>query len=144
MCIISSVLPWAVCSKAGSQGGTLIIRVENVASAGGMVWVGLYDSPEDFLVKDRSVLKGIAVKEEGNLVIPLSGIAFGQYALAVFHDKNNNGILDQNLLGIPKEPFAFSRPAPSRWRLPRFREVAFTFEQEGQVLLTRLRPWRKH
>jgi uncharacterized protein (DUF2141 family) len=106
--------------------------------------VGLYDAPDHFLDKEKAVLKGIRIQAQGTLSIPVRELPFGRYAVAVFHDRNNNGVLDQNFFGIPKEPFAFSRPAPSRWRLPRFEEVAFTFDKAEQVLHTSLKPWRKH
>ncbi len=32
----------------------------------------------------------------------------GTYAVAVIHDENNNGKLDTNFLGMPKEGYAFS------------------------------------
>ena len=37
------------------------------------------------------------------------------YAIAVFHDINDNGILDKNALGIPLEPYGFSRNARARF-----------------------------
>jgi uncharacterized protein (DUF2141 family) len=32
----------------------------------------------------------------------------GTYAVAMFHDENNNGHLDENALGIPTEGYGFS------------------------------------
>lgn len=32
----------------------------------------------------------------------------GEYLFSFYHDINNNGKLDTNFLGIPKEPFGFS------------------------------------
>lgn len=126
------------------RSGTLVVEVSNVEEPAGMVWVGLYDAPDHFLDKEKALLKGVRIQARGTLSVSLRELPFGRYAVAVFHDRNNNGVLDQNFLGIPKEPFAFSRPTPSRWRLPRFEEVAFTFGEEKQVLHTALKPWRKH
>jgi len=35
-------------------------------------------------------------------------IADGEYVIAVYQDTNNNGEMDTNFFGIPKEPFALS------------------------------------
>lgn len=50
-------------------------------------------------------------------------IISGPYAIAVFHDQNNNGRLD-TFLGIPREGFGFSRNASPFARAPHFSECA--------------------
>lgn len=49
-------------------------------------------------------------------------LAPGRYAIAVFHDENNNLKLDK-MAGIPKEGFAFSRNPSIKFRAPKFEEV---------------------
>lgn len=149
------ITSWLMCGACWALGmfgrgepetvrGTLQVEVTDVQEAGGMIWLGLYDGPDHFLDKEKAVLKGVVVERAGVYVIALEELPFGAYALAVFHDQNNNGLLDQNWLGIPKEPFAFSRPISSKWRLPRFEEVSFVFDREKQVVRTSLKRWRKH
>lgn len=41
--------------------------------------------------------------------ISFDNVPDGQYALFVFHDKNNNGVMDKNWLGIPKEGYGASQ-----------------------------------
>ncbi len=41
----------------------------------------------------------------------LTGVPGGDVAVAVAHDKNKNGKVDRNLLGIPKERYGFSNGA---------------------------------
>ena len=48
--------------------GTLQISVENIKEAEGMIWVGLYRSEEDFLVKEKAILVGVRVEEEDRAV----------------------------------------------------------------------------
>lgn len=61
--------------------------------------------------------------------VPLSGTtakacfavsAPGTYAVAVFHDENDNHHLDTNLLGLPVEGFGFSNDAPTLIGPPSF------------------------
>lgn len=35
-------------------------------------------------------------------------LKYGKYAVTVFHDENDNGTLDHNLLRMPAEPLGFS------------------------------------
>ena len=121
--------------------GTLHIEVNNIRSVKGKVWIGIYDSKHNFLVKEKAIIQGVSVSKEGPLTINVSDLTYGQYAIAIFHDENDNGELDRNLLGIPSEPFAFSRVPKSKWRLPSFDEVKFSFQDPGQKIATYLKKW---
>ena len=37
-----------------------------------------------------------------------TNIPFGEYAICVFHDENENGFIDTNFMGMPKEHVAAS------------------------------------
>ena len=50
--------------------------------------------------------------DEGLLeLIDFADLPPGRFAVAVFHDENENDELDVNFIGIPKEGYAFSRDA---------------------------------
>lgn len=52
----------------------------------------------------------------------------GQYAVFVVYDKNANGKMDKNFLGIPKEPVGMSRnPTQSKLGPPKFSDVSFDY-----------------
>jgi Uncharacterized protein conserved in bacteria len=46
----------------------------------------------------------------------------GDYAIAAFVDRNNNGVLDKNNLGYPKEPFALSNQVRPLFSAPTFKQ----------------------
>ncbi len=121
----------------------LFIEVDNIRQDMGTIWVGIYDKEANFLVKEKAIILGEAVRTTGRLTVQVSDLPRGEYAVALFHDINGNGELDVNFLGIPTEPFAFSGQPGSRWRLPRFEEVKFNFVYPNQVLNTRLRKWNE-
>jgi len=52
----------------------------------------------------------------------------GVYAVAAVHDLNGNGRLDTNFLGMPKEPYGFSRAARGRFGPPSFEDAALRLE----------------
>ncbi len=121
--------------------GRLVLEIENIKQAEGIIWVGIYDSASSFLIKEKAIVKGYDVEHLGSLEAYLSDLPFGTYAIALFHDINNNGEMDRNFFGIPSEPYAFSQPPRTKWRLPRFEEVQFRFQKDGQVLRASLRKW---
>jgi uncharacterized protein (DUF2141 family) len=52
----------------------------------------------------------------------------GRYTVFVVHDKNGNGKMDRNFLGIPKEPVGLSRnPNPPKFGAPKFSDASFDY-----------------
>lgn len=127
-------------SLYSANSGQLIIEVDNIKRAEGIIWVGIYvDS--NYMIKEKAIIEGVDVETTGKIDIQIPALAFGTYAIALFHDINGNGELDQNLIGVPTEPFAFSQIPKSKWRMPKFREIQFDFAQDNQVVHTRLSGW---
>lgn len=128
--------------NTSSIDGHLLLNIENVEQGGGMVWIGIYDSQSSFLNQEEAVLvQGEKIERAGETLIKLDKIPYGTYAAALFYDENNNGVMEQNWIGIPLEPYGFSVPFAPKWRVPRFTEVQFAFERDGQVLRTELVRW---
>ncbi len=123
------------------ESGSLVIEINNITSPEGIIWVGIYDSEENFMIKENAIVEGYKVDETGHKTVHVDQLTYGKYAIALFHDINGNGELDRNWLGIPSEPYAFSRRPKSKWRLPRFREIVFSFTTNRQHLSTSLRKW---
>ena len=121
--------------------GRLIIKINNVSKDKGIIWIGLYDSADTYLIKEKSILKKIDVSQKGYHEMVIDSLPYGTYAMALFHDVNANGEMDRNLLGIPSEPYAFSKKPKSKWRLPKFDEVKFNFSQDVQEIDTKLKKW---
>jgi len=121
---------------------TLQVAVDNVRSAQGTIWVGIYQSEEDFLDREKARLVAVKVSEEGRAYVALPDMEVGkQYALGLFHDVNDNGEFDTNWLGLPAEPWAFSGEPKTRLRLPRFDEVSFRLTDSTTWSVLRLRKW---
>ncbi len=129
-------------SAAPPVHAALELIIGNVTKQSGSIWVGIYESEEDFLNREKARLLAVEVIQKGSLTIKIDSLQIGkQYAFALFHDINGNGELDRNFLGIPTEPWAFSRPLPSRFRLPHFHEVKFTLRFQKNQQAVSLRKW---
>ena len=101
----------------------LELKVENVKEAVGNLRVGIYRSADEF--RKTAVKELQAPASATPVVIRVPGLAAGDYAIAIYHDRNGNQKLDSNLLGIPNEPYGFSGSArnlagPATWEQARF------------------------
>ena len=108
-----------------------LVLKTNVQIKGNLVVV-LYTNAADFLTEKGTVLKAQAVAEE-TLTFETESLAKGTYALVVFEDLNNNGLLDQNKLGIPQEPFGFSKAKLGIFGPPSFNKASFNFPEESKI-----------
>lgn len=72
------------------------------------------------------------------IVIPVDSLSikwthhslpFGDYAIAVYHDKNTNGKIDTNILGIPKESYGFSNNARGKFGPASWADSKFTINE---------------
>lgn len=118
-----------------SDTGSLILEFSNVEPSKGCVNARLYNSSDKFLVKDGTCHKcKTRVGKEKSVKIIVDNLPFGNYAVAAFYDENCNEKLDKNFIGLPKEPYAFSRPYSVKTRKPNFNEVSISFTKNNQVV----------
>jgi uncharacterized protein (DUF2141 family) len=62
----------------------------------------------------------------------------GQLAISAHHDRNENGELDKNLVGMPTEPYGFSNNPKRGYGPPKFEQVVVT--RPDDALLSS--PWQ--
>lgn len=108
----------------------LNIRTEDTITS--PLVVVAYSNADDFLTERGTVLKTTRA-QDSSLSFEVKGLDSGTYALVVFEDRNKNGVLDQNKLGIPQEPFGFSKAKLSLFGPPSFRKASFNFPEESEV-----------
>lgn len=120
----------------------LRVQLTGIDKAKGQILVALYDRETAFLNTQKAhSLKVLPVENKGTLSLSLGALPTGEYALACFHDLNNNGKLDKNLLGVPTEPYGFSNNARPKFRAPSWEEAKFALPQGGAVVTVALERW---
>ncbi|SDQ18406.1 DUF2141 domain-containing protein [Flagellimonas zhangzhouensis] len=112
---------------------TLSVKVNNVTSNEGKVNVAVYNSHEAFLSFDKVMKTHGVSAHKGTVDLTITDLPDGEYALAVFHDENDNGKLDTNWLGIPKEKVAFSNAKMKTFGPPKYKECAFTVNSDYEI-----------
>jgi uncharacterized protein (DUF2141 family) len=115
---------------------TLTIHIVNARNANGVIRVALFYSPEGFPGDASKALRTQPAKIDPqtlNAQAVFSGVPQGTYAVMVFHDENNNGKLDKNMIGIPKEGYGASDSAAKKMHAPVFDEAKFSLTSDQSV-----------
>lgn len=122
----------------------VILQISELEAAKGSLRVAVFDKETHFLDSENAVLRQVfPVKTNNKTEIKLKGLKPGYYAVAIFHDINDNGELDCNFFGIPKEPYAFSNDAGSKWKKPTFQEARLYIKPDGLSIPLKLHRWKE-
>ncbi|MBC6430309.1 DUF2141 domain-containing protein [Nostoc sp. HG1] len=116
-------LAWSFSAKANFN-GKLTVEIDGLKNKQGQVCVSIFASSEGF-PSDRGLQKQCTKITGTPLPIIFENLKAGSYAIAVFHDQNNDGTLNSNVFGIPSEGFGFSSNPEIRTRAAKFSEAAF-------------------
>jgi uncharacterized protein (DUF2141 family) len=68
------------------------------------------------------------------VIIKIDSLSYGEYAVKVFHDENQNGELDTDFLGIPSEDYGYSNDASSWFGPPSWDKAKFTFHNREMTI----------
>lgn len=124
--LVAAVPPTAAESANISLSGDLTVAVDAINSQEGNVCFKLFAGSQGFPNEDESaVLKQCVPVAEVPLTITFEDLAFGNYALAVYHDANTDGVMNRNALGMPSEGYGFSNDAPAITGPAQFADAMF-------------------
>jgi len=79
----------------------LDVTITGVRSAGGVVRLALYDRAEGFATEEAVVAAQVVPAARGAVRAVLEGLGAGTYAIAAYHDEDNDDKFDRFLL-IPR------------------------------------------
>lgn len=128
------LLFWSVLSQS-QETSSIQLEISGLQEAKGNLYVSVYDSEDDWLGENTVARKQVTIEEsrEGELVTTELQLPQGDYALSIYHDSNNNGDLDTNFIGIPKEPVALSNNARPKFGPPKYKDAVFSLGAETVV-----------
>jgi len=109
---------------AAQATATLTVKVWGLKKQG-KVFVYLYNQDDGFPTKSEKAFKTITlpVTTADTVYAKFEGLAPGDYAVAVMHDENDNGQIDTNWIGIPKEGLGVSNNAKGVMGPPKFKDA---------------------
>lgn len=112
--------------------GILIVEVSGLKDATGNVYIAVYNSDSTWLTDATVQTKKVAISDalDGEFVRTELQLPLGEYALSIFYDKDNDGEMDTNFIGMPKEPIALSNNAVAKFGPPKYADAVFTLGAE--------------
>ena len=130
--MLGAILLGLAIAASASDTTDLKVELSGLQDVEGNLYIAVYDSDDTWL-GDETVLEQrvvIADAREGELVSTVLQLPPGEYALSIFYDSNDNGKLDTNFIGIPKEPVALSNNARPKFGPPKYKDAVFTLGEE--------------
>ena len=129
----------AVCAAtAGAMAAgaaQLTVDVVDVERLGGHVMIAVYDNAGAWEASAKPVATARDSVTGKTVRVRFSGLAPGRYAVKLFHDENNNGELDANMLGIPVESYGFSNGG-GRLGPPSFDDAVFELRDDTTITIS--------
>ena len=131
--IIAAALAMPVCT--GALGAELAIDVHGVRSGDGRVYLAVHGpATRDTFPSGEALVEGLrAPALPGTMRFVVEDLAPGRYALSAFHDENDNGELDTNLMGIPSEGYGFGNEASAAFGPPSFEAASVDVDAASGV-----------
>jgi uncharacterized protein (DUF2141 family) len=113
----------------------VIVEITNISNDKGQVIVKLYNSEKTF--RKTVYKREVAKINAGKAKLVFTDIPNGFYSFSVVHDKNNNGKIDFNILGVPSEAVAASNNAKGFMGPPSYDDAKF--EVNGKSVIQKIK-----
>ncbi|MBL8517172.1 MAG: DUF2141 domain-containing protein [Betaproteobacteria bacterium] len=140
--IAFSTLRTALMTTALASAGTafandLTIEVQGVVEAKGSVYVALYDKSDTWMKKAVKAQGVVAVA--GKTIVVFKDLPEGEYAFSAFHDVDGDKKMAKNVMGMPTEPWGFSKDAMGMFGPPSFDEAKVKVPAGGTTTVMTLK-----
>ena len=114
-----------------SQNSNLTVTITGLKNNTGLLTVELYNAKGKFLKTSyKTVSSSIKLN---TATVTFVGIPKAEYTVMVYQDENNNGKLDKNFIGMPKEPVACSNNAKGFMGPPKYEDAKFTITADSKI-----------
>jgi uncharacterized protein (DUF2141 family) len=111
----------------------IAVKVNGLSSNKGKVFLAIYDTEEDFL---ENTFKGTTSSIANQTCeVVFENIPKGIYAISIFHDENDNGKMDTNFMGIPKEDYGCSNNASGFMGPPKWKDAKFELTNDTTITI---------
>ncbi len=131
---LASLMPLLVKAQPTAK---LTVIVDGLRQTSGQVCLRVHGNEQGFPQSARGLVQSGCTKVTGNSATKdFYGLKPGTYAVSLFEDKNSDGKLNTNFLGIPSEGFGVSNNPRVKNRPPKFKEASFDLTQNKTINIT--------
>jgi uncharacterized protein (DUF2141 family) len=123
-----------ICSmNMSAQKFSLTVTASGFPDNVGQAYMGLYRAQDDFPVVNKQYIGKVVAISKNSASVTYTNLTKGNYAVAVFHDRNKDGILNTNLFGVPTEEYGFSNNARNTFSAPSFSAASFAVSANKSI-----------
>lgn len=134
--IFCAFISFSESAIAADGSGTLSIKVSGFKHERGHAIASLFREGDEVLNLNKTYRRAEVEIHDGKASIEFPDLAYGTYAVSVYHDENSNGALDHNLFHFPAEPLGFSNQFQIGLTsgMPTFEKMKFQFSPDVGVV----------
>lgn len=121
---------------AADGAGTLSIQASGFFHERGHAIANLFREGDEVLNLNNVYRRAKVEIHDGKATINFTDLAYGTYAVSVYQDENDNGMLDHNVFHFPAEPLGFSNHFQLGLTsgMPTFEKMKFQFSPDMGVV----------
>lgn len=116
----------------------LTINVTNLKSKTAIIVIGLYATSNKFLDENDQLQEYRIKPKNGKFSTKITNQKYGEFGMAIYQDVDGDGKITKNLIGIPKEPYAFSNNYKPTIKAPSFNDCKFTYSAKSNTVNMKL------
>ena len=109
--------------------GKLTVIIKGFEGDEGNCRFALDNSKEVYENEDSVWIGKVVPIQNKEVVVIIDSLNYGEYAIKVYQDKNENAELDSDILGIPNENYGFSNNASGWFGPPSWNKAKFIFNK---------------
>lgn len=123
-------------SKLNQPDPNIELHIRGIKTNIGSIRIAIFTDEKGF--KKEKAYKKIRMQkfQTNNLVLTTKFyLKPGTYGVSLLDDKNDNGKMDYNFVGIPKEGFAFADYYHKGLSKPKFKDFSFVLKDDSSLLM---------
>ncbi len=115
--------------------GALEVRITGLRNDKGTVHLALFNTKESFPKRGKEFRKMTAKPASKTVLVDFTELPYGEYAMAMYHDENDNDRHNKGLFLVLMEKYGFSNDAkPGLKGPPPFEKAKFFLLQEQKAI----------
>lgn len=133
--ILTTIVALGLSANSLLANNIVNVKITNIKSTKGELHIGFYKRNQNFPVHEAEHFKKVIKPNIGTMEVIIDNLPNGEYAIAMIHDINSNNHLDTNFLGMPNEPYAFSKNFKPILSAPDFDVCKFNLNNETKSFI---------
>jgi uncharacterized protein (DUF2141 family) len=118
-------------TAGNADSGSLTVCVSGLRPQG-EVLLAVFENADGFPDRDNATRSLSAPVTDNAVELTVDNLQTGNYAVAIFQDLNEDGVLNKGAFGVPSEPYGFSNNVRGSFGPPSFDAASFALAQRSK------------